>query len=275
MKMHEELTNMLAAWDGSFQAFVRQLNKQGTPYLSFSKITSVEFCPQRYLLEYVERKRLVPEPAYFRKGRLFHELAARIYRANRRRREPDVENLHALLARKAEGEDHNHLSNALELILENVFAGWEVVAVEEPFVLDLSEELPVCLGVVDLVLRRDDQFAVIDHKSGKNFGKPDPLQLVLYKQHVGRHFDARQCQAFFDEYRWVNNLKRIRKPAFQRTEIRVRANAWTSTLKRIDRAYRKILKIEQTGQANGGGPCYMCPFKEICPKASVSYDSWY
>ena len=57
-------------WGGQIHTFARRLDQEGTAYLSFSKVSSLEFCPQRYLLEYVQGKRLRPEPTYFKKGRL-------------------------------------------------------------------------------------------------------------------------------------------------------------------------------------------------------------
>lgn len=51
-------------WTGSIAGFVRHLNRQGLAHLSYSKVTSVEFCRQRHLLEWVERRRLLPKPIY-------------------------------------------------------------------------------------------------------------------------------------------------------------------------------------------------------------------
>lgn len=43
-----ELSDRLAAWTGTMGAFSRALDREGTPYLSFSKVVSVEFCSNRY-----------------------------------------------------------------------------------------------------------------------------------------------------------------------------------------------------------------------------------
>lgn len=65
MAGYRGLSDRLAAWTGTMGAFSRALDRDGTPYLSFSKLVSVEFCSNRYLLEYVERKRLRPPPDFF------------------------------------------------------------------------------------------------------------------------------------------------------------------------------------------------------------------
>jgi len=68
--------------------------------LSFSKVVSVEFCSSRYLLEYVQRKRLRPPPDYFVNGQAFHETAARMYRGLSRGKPPDEADLLDFLARR-------------------------------------------------------------------------------------------------------------------------------------------------------------------------------
>jgi hypothetical protein len=44
---------------------VRRLGKGKLPHLSYSKIVSHEYCPQKYFLEYVRKLRIKLEPSYF------------------------------------------------------------------------------------------------------------------------------------------------------------------------------------------------------------------
>lgn len=74
-------------------------------------------------------------------------------------------------------------------------------------------------GVIDLVLRKGKRFAVVDHKTGKAFWPQDPMQLAIYREHLLREYGPVQVRAFFDAYRWVNDLRRIRTPAHQRTRV--------------------------------------------------------
>ncbi len=257
----------LAAHKGSMQSFMRSLDRERVPYLSYSKINSVEFCPYRYYLEYVAGVRLRPEPSYFAKGRTFHEAADRFYRAMARGAKLEPDALEPLIRRHRDEEDQRHLKNAVRLLVENAMTGWEVAAIEEPFVLSLGRRLPPCIGVVDLVLRKGDLVAVIDHKTGRNFGNTDELQMAIYCQHALAKHKARECLTFFDEYRWVNDLGRIRKPAFQRTPAHLNPNAWALTLRRFAAGYQRIRRVEEERNAPGTDECYKCPFHLRCDKA--------
>jgi len=77
---YRKIAGALAGHTGGIERFARKLDRDRAPYLSYSKIASVEYCPYRYHLEYVQRVRLRPEPTYFIKGRIFHKAAARLYR---------------------------------------------------------------------------------------------------------------------------------------------------------------------------------------------------
>ena len=266
---YRAISAALAAHDGPIQSFMRSLDREHVPYLSYSKIASVEFCPYRYYLEYVACIRLRPEPSYFAKGRTFHKAADRLYRRIARGRQLDTAELEPLIRKHRDEDDQRHLRNAVQLLVQNVMTGWDVVGVEEPFVLSLGPNLPPCIGIVDLVLRKDGALAVIDHKTGRNFGNTDDLQMVVYRQHALTKHKASGCLTFFDEYRWVNNLGRIRKPAFQRTAIRLRSTAWASAVRRFAKGHKRIRRIERTQDAPGTGQCYLCPFRGDCNKATT------
>lgn len=223
----------LAHWTGTMGGFTRHLDAQGIPYLSFSKIASVEFCPYSYYLEYVKRMRLRPQPDYLVKGSLFHAAAAKAYRLVRRGQAINMASLDQFVEAQAAQQHQDRLRNAIRLAVDHVFHGWELVDVEQPFVLSLGSSLPPCVGVVDLILRQGDRFAVVDHKTGKSFNDSDEGQLAIYREHAMRTFGSRQCLTMFDEYRWVNDLRRIRKPAFRRTPVKLSKGAWKETPRRL------------------------------------------
>jgi hypothetical protein len=278
MNTCKQVAKAWSNWTGKMHTFTKMLDEKGVEYLSFTKISAVEFCPQRYLLEYVEGVKLRPEPNYYVKGRLFHEAAARLHRARMRGRRVSLDQLVKPVERRMDEDDANHIRNAIDLMQREIEADWDVVAVEEPFVLDLGPDLPPCLGIVDLVLRKGDQFAVIDHKSGKQFYGTDRLQLVLYHEHVRRQYGAERCVGYYDQYRWVNNLDRIRKPASCRTKATIRKGTWNTVLRRITKRYRQMQKIEKTGSAGGGASeCWGCPYGNLCPLATFEYSNngWY
>jgi hypothetical protein len=274
MNGFEDVRARLAAWKGSFPAFARALDREGVRTLSWSKVAAVEFCETRYLLEFVQRLRLVPRPFYFVKGEVFHIAAARIYRDLAAGRRPSLARLDRFVDSRLD-DDRPHLKNALRLALDNVRPDHEVLSVEAPFVLDLGPKLPPALGIADLVLRRGPDHVVVDHKTGTRFGDHDELQLVLYREWARREFGAERCAVCYDEYRWVNNLEKIRKPAFQRTEVRPGPQAWRRALDRIGEADEAMRRIERDRDGDAGGECFRCPWKEQCPSASSAPGFFY
>ena len=263
----------LSSWKGSVGDFVRQLDEDGVRYLSYSRLRTVESCEYRYLLEYLEGVEF-EEPLYFTKGKVFHEAAAMAYQ------QLGQDNpAHGLIEGLAESDlneqDSTHLANAIQVLVENTHQGYEVVATEQPFVLSLGKGIPPLIGIIDLILRKGDTFLVVDHKTGGNFYDQDELQLILYREFVRRTHRPRRCLAAFDEYRWVNNLGRIRKPAFRRTSVKFGRWSWHSAVRRAEEAYRTIRSIERTGEASPQRECWMCPLKGVCPKVASGRSEWW
>lgn len=261
---HQAIASAFRQSKGDIARAMKSVDRHGIPYLSFSKLSDLEFCEYRYELAYVQGVEPEEEPAYFAKGHLFHAAAAGVYRAFAARREPDRAGLHRMIDRGARGEDRAHLRNALQLLLENAFSGWDVLGVEEPFVLPL-DGLPPLVGVVDLVLRRGATVAVVDHKTGRTFGEPDPIQLALYREHARRAHGAREVRAMFDQYRWVNDLTRARKPAFQRNEVAL--GSWEEAFRRLRAGHRRMAEIEKGGRTTAEGECFRCPLRGVCDRA--------
>jgi len=267
----ESLAAKLKALNGNLMRLTRELRRNGDRFTSFSKVTTVESCEYRYLLEYVERVDLDPEPAYFAKGSLFHRAMARHYREMARGRRAKL-TTHCRFIDRNWDDDPPHLKNALRVAVDNLWESYEVVAVEEPFVLDLGDDLPPLLGIVDLVLKDGDAYTVVDHKTGKTFYEQDDLQLVLYREFVRRRFGTTACHTVFDQYRWVNNLGRIRKPAMERNAVKLRKGAFARALRRVAKADETMRRIEEGGRASADGECFKCPYKPQCPKA---HSGWF
>lgn len=262
---HAAIAAALAKAGGDVARAMKAVDRKGIPYLSFSKLSDLEFCEYRYELAYVQGVKPEEEPAYFAKGHLFHAAAAGVYRALAARREPDRAGLHRMIDRGARGaEDRAHLRNALQLLIDNAFSDWDVLGVEEPFVLPL-DGLPPLVGVIDLVLRRGATVAVVDHKTGRTFGEPDPIQLALYREHARRAHGAREVRAMFDQYRWVNDLGRARKPAFQRSEVTL--GSWEDAFRRLRKGHGRMAEIEKGGRATAEGECFRCPLRPVCDRA--------
>lgn len=265
------ISTALANWNGTFLSFIKQLDADGVDYLSYSKVSTVESCQYRFFLEYVQRVK-VRQPWYFKKGNVFHQAASIAHRqlAKGALNQKPIERL---VDKHFEDDDNRHLRNAVELLMQNAHAGFEVVATELPFVLSLGRGLPPLIGVIDLLLRKGDTVLVVDHKTGKNLYEQDELQLHLYGEHIRRAFNPKRLLACYDEYRWVNNLNRIRVPAFRRTHVRCTSGSWPKALKRIRDGHKTMRGIERTGKATSSSGCYACHLKDVCDRASVGW-SW-
>jgi hypothetical protein len=61
-----------------------------------------------------------------------------------------------------------------------------------------------------------------------------------------------------------NNLVRIRKPAFQRTEVTAKLSDWEVYLGRIREGAAKIEQLHLGGKPAKQGACYMCPYRGMC-----------
>jgi hypothetical protein len=246
------------------ERFAETLRRRRIPHLSFSQVTTVEFCQYRYYLEYVELVELDPVPLYFTKGKLLHQIIAAAYRKADQGEPDGLEEYYDLIDSQLEGEHRRHLRNALLVHLEQRWQDAEIISIEKPFVMDLDPDLPPCVGVVDLVLKRGATYLLIDHKTGHDFFPEDKLQMAIYIEYMKRQFGDVTCEFYYDHYRWVNNLGRIRKPAFQRNYISIPASFWQTALERIRSGYRQIEQIKNGKPAARYGECFRCPYRRLC-----------
>ncbi len=250
--------------DGDFDAFAERLKAEQIPHLSFSQITTVEACQYRYYLQYVLGLDPEPLPDYFTKGKLFHQMVAAFYRTETGKRDDVRTRAFQVLADDNTGESRRHLENAYLVHIDHCWQDYEVISVEKPFVMAVDPALPPCVGVIDLVLRKDDRIILVDHKTGRDFYPHDELQMSIYVEYMRRMFQDASYEFYYDQYRWVNNLSRIRKPAFQRSGVRITSCNWDSALERIRRAWRLIARIQETKQAPRYGECFRCPYRGTC-----------
>jgi hypothetical protein len=260
----ELIRSLIEQTRGNSDRFAEHLRHRRIPHLSFSQVTTVEACEQRYFLQYELLLDPSPVPEYFKKGKLLHQVIATSYANVAQRRPVSPDPYFALINQHYQGETEIHLRNAVQLHLENLWQGCEVVAVEEPFVMQIEERLPPMVGVIDLILKQEDRYILIDHKTGRDFYPQDELQMAIYVEFIRHLYGGGNFQFYYEQYRWVRRLDRIRKPAFQRTEVVLPPHYWQPALSRIRGAFRKIERIKSTGQAAKNGDCYRCPYRNIC-----------
>lgn len=255
---------------GSTDRFAETLRCRQIPHLSFSQITTVEFCQYRYFLEYVCLLNPAPIPDYFTKGKLFHQVVASFYEKEAGCQNGgydqagSAEAAYRAFESAYEGDSRLHLRNAYTVHLQNRWQDCQVVSIEQPFAMLVSPELPPIVGVIDLILRTDDAVVIVDHKTGRDFYPEDVLQMAIYVQYIQQQFGDTACKFYYDHYRWVNNLARIRKPAFQRTQVSFSPTQWPAALERIRRGAMAIDQIRTTKRAERNGECFRCPYRKIC-----------
>lgn len=253
----ETLQRNWREWTGSFPDFMRQLDQQRTPYLSHSKVATVERCPRCYYQQYILGEQ--PSSDALTTGVAFHQAAAAFYEATRAgRRSISLEELCQLLPAHPASSEQPCLDNACQTLLQNAWDGYEVTTVEELFFMDLAPGLPPVIGIIDLVLRANRSYVVVDHKTSKRFNDLDPGQLELYAEQVRRSREVTECAAAFDEYRLVPDLRRVRKPVFRRTPIAVSPAGVPAMIGRYTGAWERIARIQCEDDATPAADCWFC-----------------
>ncbi|MDO9547222.1 MAG: PD-(D/E)XK nuclease family protein [Pelolinea sp.] len=261
---YRQISEVLAHSQGDADVFVDILRKEKIQHLSFSQITTVEFCEYRYHLQYIEMRELEPTPTYFAKGKAMHELIADTYRGMQNGNGNEAFSPNERISDKMDAEGERHLMNAYRVHREHMWMGYEIEAVEHPFVMEIEAGLLPMVGVIDLVLRQNGDFTLVDHKTGRDFYPYDVLQVAIYAKHIEGAHAGKSCRLFYDHYRWVNNLERIRKPAFQRTEVNAELSDWGEYLERIREGAVKIERLREGGTPTQNGKCFMCPYRGMC-----------
>jgi hypothetical protein len=260
----QEIQILLQSANGDTDEFIRMMKESQLPSLSFSKVSTVESCQYRFYLQYVLHLEPEPVPEYFIKGKLLHALIAQTYRLLSNQEQIDPQTRLEAISRIRSEEQRTHLMNAAAIHLQNLWQDCEVLGIEVPFVMLVDPQLPPMIGVIDLLLKQGDRYIVIDHKSGRDFYPPDQLQMAIYRQWLRVERQAGECQFFYEHYRWVNNLQRIRKPAFLRSSVELPVDGWPASLERINTAYAVMQRIRAGGIARRNGDCYRCPYRAMC-----------
>ena len=168
-------------------------------HLSHSQVTEFLRCPRRYHLH----RRLGIPPEFCPSGLLFgsavHEALSLYHQMRLEGRKATLPELcEAFNARWDEeplpvkfkpGESQESLkakaTRMLSFYLKNATPAHEVIAVEEPFRITVSEEIPAVIGRIDLIEKAEGgQLILTDFKTAGSRREPDPGQLVLYREAV-------------------------------------------------------------------------------------------
>ncbi len=260
----ETIQSVIQRTKGNSDQFAETLRHEQIPHLSFSQITTVEFCQYRYYLQYIKLVDPTPIPDYFTKGKLLHWIIASYYEKGAQNQAFLVDEYLQTIDRQYLGENQRHLHNALMVHLNHCWQGYQIIGVEEPFAISINPALSPCVGVIDLILEKDGCFIIVDHKTGRDFYPQDELQMAIYVKYIQQQYGDVPCEFYYDHYRWVNNLSRIRKPAFRRTKIIASSLPWQAAFKRIKAGSQQIERIRTKKAAIRNGECFRCPYHSIC-----------
>ena len=266
-----EIESIIGHIEKNSDGFAEQLRAHQIPHLSFSQIKSIEFCEQQYYIQYIENIELNPIPPYFVKGKLLHRVIAETYYQLQCDQNQPIAGLqHFIDTAGLEFSHHQHIMNATTLHLQNLWKGYEILGIEQPFVIKLDNSLPPLVGIIDLILKKDNEIVIVDHKTGSTFYDKDVLQGIIYKWFVSEKFQAVDVLFYYDNYRWVNNLDRIRKPALFRENITLPNQNFELAKERIVIGFNDIQRIRKKATSSlspsfrKNGECFRCPYRSLC-----------
>lgn len=249
--------------DGDSDTFVEELHQSRVTHISFSQVYAFESCPRQYYLRYILGKEIYPIPEYFVKGKALHRTIANAYRALGEGRDFGEEIIqYDGVSRFSQAG--NHLRNGYLTMRQNLLPSDEVVGIEKPFVFLMEADIPPVVGVIDLILRSGDTMILIDHKTGRDFYQPDILQMAVYLSFLRSAGIQGDCEFYYDSYRWVKNLARIRKPAFERKQMVISEREIVSQARRLVIGYEGIHRLKQGQIPERNGECFRCVYKNCC-----------
>ena len=259
----DQIQALINRCDDDSDIFVEELHQSKLTHISFSQVYAFETCPRQYYLRYILGREIVPVPEYFVKGKALHCTIANAYRAFGDGQEFGEEIIHYDgISRFSQAG--NHLRNGYLTLRQNMLLSVEVLGIEKPFVFLMEDNIPPVVGVIDLILRRGDTLILIDHKTGRDFYQPDILQMAIYLSYLRAAGHQGDCEFYYDSYRWVENLARIHKPAFDRKQMAI--NEWENEgqVRRLVAGYHGIRRLKQGLIPERNGECFRCVYRNYC-----------
>jgi RecB family exonuclease len=263
------------------------MDPETAPHLSYSQIRAYAGCPLAWKLSRTERPEQVPATLVF--GAAFHAAAERFYQSRLEGGKPDLSELLAAydqawaerteagqppLRYPAKADNHIALRELGERML-GVFLAHaraktgEIIAVEEPFEVELAPGLPPLRGRLDLIEIRNTP-------SGRR------LQLVDLKTSARRRgaedIDREQLDLYALAARKTGLLEKFDLPLDLRADLVTKAKACEIVPlefpPRPENEARLIAKARAVWRGMAAGVCYPAPgwrcpdcgYKRLCAK---------
>lgn len=250
------------------------------PHISVSAITLWLMCPRRFMHQYMDRLPWPSAPSSLVFGSAIHAALGDLYQARLEGREPELDELHAAFrsAWSAEpkeielkdGESVEGLDALARAMLAAVTARpqeGQILAVEEPFRVEVAPDIPPLVGVIDAIELRGERVVIREHKSAAKSWTTDQVEhslqasaYVLAATEMGLP-GVRTVDDVAFEFQILTKTKRpsvevrpTRRSRQQVEEFRDTAvNVWTA---------------RQAGvfPRNRSWACATCPFKEPCSR---------
>lgn len=248
------------------------------PHLSVSQISTWLQCARKYEYSYIERLPWPAVPSALTFGTAVHAALAALSQARLEGDEPTLGDLHdayrvawAAEAKPIEMKDGetpealDAMAKAmLALSLEQPQAG-RVIAVEEPFRIELAPGLPPFIGVIDLVEEWNGRAVVIEHKTAaQRFTDQrvaDDLQPTAYAL-AALAMGLPGVTAIEDVEIRFHVLLKLKKPAIDERPTR-RTARQADELREVATA---VWAAREAGifPPNRGWACAGCPFEGPC-----------
>lgn len=250
------------------------------PHISVSQLTTWLQCPRKYRLSYVEKLPWQTVSSALTFGTSVHAALATLSQSRLEGVEPTLDDLHAAyrVAWAAEAsskpiefkdgetpEGLDAMARAmLGVALEQPRVG-RVLAVEEPFRIQLAEDLPPLVGFIDLVEEREGRAVIIELKTGaQRFTDQrvaDDYQPTAYAL-AALEMGLPGVETIEDVEVRFHVLLKLKKPAIDERPTR-RSRRQADELREVASA---VWRAREAGvfPPNRGWQCAGCPFREHC-----------
>jgi len=250
-----DLRKIWQSWNGQGRSFRDELKRRQVEYLSWSRVSTFLRCRRCYYFDYVLKQEREKQAATV--GIIFHEIAQYTYEARARGLESQIYES-AMFVDLPEERKHE-IRNAHEILKRERWSSENVLAVEEPLFLQLSQRLPPVFGIPDLLVRESPSAVlVVDHKTSRQFQDRGTGQLVLYGEMVRQTYGIDQVSGCFDEYRLVKRLERVRTPAFRRTRVATPREDLVPIVARWEEAWPEMQDMHLNGIERSADACWFC-----------------
>jgi len=250
------------------------------PHLSVSQISTWLSCPRKYRFQYLDKIPWPAVPSALTFGTAVHAALAAMSQARLEGEEPSLDDLHdayrvawAAESKPIELKDGetpealDAMARAMLVVALHQPSAGRVLAVEEPFRIELAPSIPPLVGVIDLIEERDGRAVIVEHKTaGQRFTEQrvtDDYQPTAYAM-ASLEMGLPGVKSIEDVEVRFNVLLKLKKPAIDDRPTR-RSRRQADELREVALA---VWAAREAGifPPNRGWACATCPFRAPCSR---------